>query len=210
MDVRSRQELRIGVLVVAGLAALVTLVLVSDRISFDPGYRVTVLMRDAGGLNVGSPVKLSGVEIGTVRSITTNSKGEIRAEAMIQSDYRLSSSMPLELASRGIFSDGYLSFSAPTQPEDQPLPVDGTAMITADSTFIERVSRQADDILTGFSDILNEPNRQAVSTILQNAAALSSESLALVKEVRLHNKDVAGLLAELQVLVRDSSSKVSS
>ena len=199
---RNRQELRIGLLVIAALTSLVVLVLVSDRISFDPGYRITVQMRDAGGLNVGSPVKLSGVQIGTVRSISANSLGEINAVVTIDSEYQLSESMPLELASQGIFGDGFLSFSAPSVIPDIPIVTDGTAVIQADSTFFERVSAQAGEILTGVSELTNQRNRESIATILRNMATLSDTAVTLSQSWQAHDQALGQVLATSDQLLR--------
>ncbi|MDA3963763.1 MAG: MlaD family protein, partial [Planctomycetota bacterium] len=81
MDSTARLEMRIGLLVIAGVTALVVLILVSDRVSFDSSYRVTVYLQDAGGLNVGSPVKLAGINIGTVELIrpASDPRGQVQA-----------------------------------------------------------------------------------------------------------------------------------
>ena len=115
-------ELRVGLLVIAGLIAMVVTVLASDRVSFEGLYRVTVFMSDAGNLRPGSPVRLSGIKIGAVDHIQTSddSRGSIRVEVSVVDSITLYETSELTLATDGILGDSHLSFSAPGEPRGEP------------------------------------------------------------------------------------------
>ena len=137
------QEFRIGLLVVAGFVAVVLLILVSDRITFDSYYRVTAYMENAAGLQTGSPVELTGIQIGEIDSIQTSKSetapGAVIAVLRINDRYTLYSTSTLTVASSGIFGDSFLSFSTQAPEDDKLLAKDGTAIVVAAPGFIDEV-----------------------------------------------------------------------
>ncbi|MBA3938198.1 MAG: MCE family protein, partial [Planctomycetes bacterium] len=67
----SQLEMRVGLLIVAGLVATVVMILAADHLHFERVYRVSAIVVDAGGLRAHSPVTLSGIRIGEVESLAT-------------------------------------------------------------------------------------------------------------------------------------------
>ena len=62
-------EARVGIFVIAALLVLVGFVLMLGDFSLSPGYQVFADYAYAGSLQVGAPVKLSGVKVGRVAEI---------------------------------------------------------------------------------------------------------------------------------------------
>lgn len=209
-------EVRIGLLVVAAVAATVVLILASDRISFDGSYRVTVYLQDAGGLNVGSPVKLSGIPVGSVQAIapTRDPRGPIKAAIQISERYRISESARFELSSSGIFGDSFISIIPPSGPDGGELPVDDSAEVVASRAFIARATTQAQDIIDGLADLLDEQTRGEVERLVSGGADLVDEGTSLVRELRASVAqldtvvaDVGGLVDELRATQRDLGAR---
>src|SRR3954469_6139720 len=102
LDMRPSQrlEIKVGLLIIAGVVALVTMVMMSDKVSFERYYRVAAYMKDAGGLRLKSPVTLSGIGVGHVDHISqaTNPRGPIRVDLKILNGIRIPSDAELELA----------------------------------------------------------------------------------------------------------------
>ena len=72
MDMR-RVEILVGVFVIAGIAAMIALALkISsiNRLTGDSTYRVYAKFENIGGLKVRSPIKVGGVVVGRVATIT--------------------------------------------------------------------------------------------------------------------------------------------
>lgn len=168
-----RYEFRVGLLIVAGMIATVVLVLMSDRISFDSYYRVTAFLEEAGGLRSGSHVELAGIPIGSVVSVRAadDTRGDIRAELSINSEYDLYESNRLTVATKGILGDTFLSFSG-TGDEDrgEPLPKDGTAVVQAVPGFFDEIKRQGEEIVAGIRDILDDETRGHTKSIIADTS----------------------------------------
>ena len=178
------QEFRIGLLVVAGFVAVVLLILVSDRITFDSYYRVTAYMENAAGLQTGSPVELTGIQIGEIDSIQTSKSetapGAVIAVLRINDRYTLYSTSTLTVASSGIFGDSFLSFSTQTPEDDKLLAKDGTAIVVAAPGFIDEVRGKGEQIINSVADLLDDDMRANVKRLVSEGADAASETKKLV------------------------------
>jgi len=203
-----RLELKVGLLIVAGLVAVVMIILVSDRFSFDGNYRVNAFLKDAGGLRSGSPVTLAGLPIGKIESISTDSgqpRHPVKVTMAIKNTYRLPVSSTLTVATSGIFGDSYLAFSGSGSPANTSdlLPLDGSATVYATSGFFDTATQEALALLANVNDLLGPDARGDAKRLLRNAADLAGESVALAKELRTQVKAAEGALANLDTLGKE-------
>jgi len=200
-----RLELRVGALILAGIIAVVMIILISDRISFTGDYRLTAYLKDAGGLHGGSPVTLSGLPIGKVVEISTNSTDAhhpVRVVMEIKNTYRLPRSVTLTLATSGIFGDAYLAFSGSGSPGKGTdlLPTDGTATVLASRGFFDTATEEAMTMLASVNDILSPEVRSDVKRLLNHAANLAEKSSELVVKLNAQTQHIESSLANLEKL----------
>lgn len=101
-------EITVGLFVAVGIAALVMLAMkVSNLGAFSDteGYNINARFENIGGLKVRSPVRLSGVRVGRVSSISYDQDGyEAVVEMTIAADY---DRLPLDTTAN-IFTSGLL------------------------------------------------------------------------------------------------------
>lgn len=209
-----RLELRVGLLIVAGLAATVAIILVSDRFSFERNYEVTAFLENSGGLRQGSPVTLSGIRIGKVESISSvqDKRGAIKVLMSINTDYLLPSDVTLQLATNGIFGDSFLAFSGSGKPTVDYLRTDGTAVVEASRGFFDEVSAYAVQILNGVNDLLGPETRSDVKQLVRGAAELASNSAEIARDLRQETKKIDELITnlnELTVGLKESTGKIA-
>lgn len=75
-----RRELRVGLFVIAGLAAvLIILFMMTDPATFRGRYELSTVVENAGGIRSGDPVQMRGVNIGRVRRFSLVPEGVIIA-----------------------------------------------------------------------------------------------------------------------------------
>src|SRR4029450_4536940 len=93
-------ELRVGVLVIASLIVLgVTILYVGSggTSPFAPKYTIKAMMSDVNGLKPGAPVRLGGVEVGTVTKVEVAPEGAAgRVEVVMRIDRRVKSRITTE------------------------------------------------------------------------------------------------------------------
>src|SRR4051812_21497948 len=197
MSASSRLELRVGMLIVAGLAAVVILILVSDRFSFDETYQVTAYLDNASGLSVGTPVTLSGIRVGKIESIRTVSdkRGAVEIKLSINERYRLPVDVRLHVASSGIFGDAFLEFTGSGQITNQLLPVDGSAEVVASPGFFDKASNQALGIMEALNDILDDKTRERAKQLVASAADVAGKGSGLIDQLRADSEALRGAIA---------------
>lgn len=195
-------ELKVGLLIVAGLVATVALFLATDRIRFDRHYRVAAYVADAAGLRQQSPVTLSGIRIGEVEGFdaVTDPRGSIRVILRINQRYPIPSDAALTIASSGIFGDSYLAFAGSGKLDVTPLATDGTAEVKAGSGFLDKAGKQAETILAGASDLLSSDTRQDAKRLVKGAADLAEAGVRVAAAVEQQTKALGETLASVKAL----------
>jgi phospholipid/cholesterol/gamma-HCH transport system substrate-binding protein len=180
-------EVRVGILVIVGLLAVVAAILLSDRVSFERDYTVSVYVQDAGGLREQSPATLAGLRIGEVVSIdpVRGEAGPIRARVTISSRYPLPTGTTVVLATSGIFGDSSLAFSVPEglRPDAGDLPMDGSARLIAGKGFLDEITGQAKGIVAALGDVLAEDARADIKSLLASSADLAASLQVQAAEV---------------------------
>ncbi len=83
-------ETVVGLFILLGLAVISVLVFIiaGKQKLFEPRYRLTALFSQVGGLKVGSPVRLAGLEVGNVESLDFTADGKVLAILSIQTRYQ--------------------------------------------------------------------------------------------------------------------------
>jgi phospholipid/cholesterol/gamma-HCH transport system substrate-binding protein len=85
-------ELRVGVLVIASLAVLAVTILYvggGGMSPFAPKYEIKAMMSDVNGLKEGAPVRLGGVEVGTVTKVELAPSARGMVEVTMKIDRRV-------------------------------------------------------------------------------------------------------------------------
>jgi len=115
MDTR-RVEILVGLFVMAGIAAMVALALkISsiNRLTGDSTYRVYARFENIGGLKVRSPVKIGGVVVGRIATITLDQQSLTPVvEMAISHQY---GSLPIDTSAKintaGLLGEQYVGLS---------------------------------------------------------------------------------------------------
>ena len=96
------RELRVGVFVILGVAAILTALFTLTDASFFRGrYIVRTVVTDAGGIRRGDPVQLRGVNIGRVTSFRISREG-VAVNLEIDGQYPIPSDSKVELRSSSL------------------------------------------------------------------------------------------------------------
>jgi phospholipid/cholesterol/gamma-HCH transport system substrate-binding protein len=110
-------ELRVGVVVIASLFILALTILYvggGGASALAPRYEIRALMSDVNGLKEGAPVRLGGVEVGTVRNVELASGGmiEVRMRLDRRVKDRITSESRATLGSLGMLGEKAVDLTA--------------------------------------------------------------------------------------------------
>ncbi len=202
----STLELKVGLLILIGIVSTVVLVLMTDRIRFDRFYTVKAYVGDAAGLRPNSPVTVDGIRVGEVVSLNAVSdpRGNIQVVMRINEQTKIPSDSKLTIASSGIFGDSFFAFSGSVDPKARSLPLDGSAEVQASRGFLDKASQQAENILSGVSDLLDSEFRNDVKRLMKNAADMAENGASLAKHLDEQTKSLNDTLLSVNELSRET------
>lgn len=206
-------EFKVGLLIIAGIAAILSLVLISDRLRFDRYYQVSTYLADAAGLRIESPVTLAGMRIGEVERLypVQDPRGVVKAVLRINQRFELPANATVTMSSSGIFGDSYLAFSAPNGTADsRRMAMDGSAEVVASKGFLENASQQADHLLKAANELMGAEMRSEMKRLVTNAADLAKVGTDLAKHLDDQNRQLGETLTAVKNLADELKSRIAS
>ncbi|HSE53473.1 MAG TPA: MlaD family protein [Gemmatimonadales bacterium] len=204
MDLHYKQEATVGALVLVGALLFIggTMWLGGRRLSTRP--TVAVQFADAGTLKRGSPVRVSGVQLGMVDEIEFQGYGKVLVHLDLEEAASPRRDASAELATVGLVADAVINFNPGTAP--QPLAEDAVIIGTVAPGFMDigtKLGDQASSVLGG----VNEIRFKEVSEDLQRSLR-AFERLAGV-----YSNTVTGPIAQLTTTMqglRTVSARIDS
>jgi phospholipid/cholesterol/gamma-HCH transport system substrate-binding protein len=188
MDLHYKQEATVGALVLVGLLLFIggTMWLGGKRFSTRP--TVAVQFTDAGTLKRGSPVRVSGVQLGMVDDIEFQGYGKVLVHLDVEEAASPRRDATAELATVGLVADPVINFNPGTASE--PLPEDAVIIGTVARGFMDigaAVGDQAKDVLGGISQIqfkeISEDLRKTMASFERLAVVFSNTRTGPVAEM---------------------------
>jgi phospholipid/cholesterol/gamma-HCH transport system substrate-binding protein len=167
MDLHYKQEVTVGTLVVVGAALFIWGTMWLGGRSFSREPTVAIAFSDAGTLKRGSPVKISGVQLGTVQEIDYQDYGKVLIRIDLDPRVKPRRDAAAELASVGLVADAVINFNPGVAPE--PLAPDAVIVGTVDKGFMalgEELSTKAKEVMGGLSDVANKRLADDISRTL--------------------------------------------
>ncbi len=213
-------EIKVGLLIVVAIVATIAMILLSDKITLERNYRLSVYLTDAGGLRIESPVTLSGITIGAVESISAvdnpSAPGAIRAIVKIKSSADIPQQASVSLVTSGLFGDASLAFNDDPmlhKKTDRLLAKDGTASVVAMPGFFDEASAQAKSILKSVNQLITPESAADAKRLVKNAADLTGEGAELAKTLNGQRERMVTILANLEATsasLRSSATKLDT
>ena len=102
-----------------------------------------------------------------IKLTTLPERETVRVDIQILERYQIAENSSLQLATKGIFGDAYLSFSAPAEEGTGFLPQDGSAAVVVEPTFFDKATKQLETISEGLAEVLGDDNRQNMSVLIR-------------------------------------------
>lgn len=152
MPRRRRNEIKVGLLVLAALTVLAVGILLIGQQSnlFRPTNRYFIEYNNVAGLAAGNPVQLNGVDVGRVSSvILPEDPGEMNLRVWISVDERYASRIRQDSEARiktlGLLGDKFIEISSGS-PDFPPIP-DGGQIPTSPATSLDQLMASGEDMM---------------------------------------------------------------
>jgi phospholipid/cholesterol/gamma-HCH transport system substrate-binding protein len=158
-------QLRVGLMVLVSLAVFgVGVFFISGQVGFfAPKYTLKTYFSGASGLRSGSQVRVAGVPVGVVKSISISSfvepnrAVEVTMRIPISYQKEIREDSVAHLATAGLLGDAFVDISR-GQP-DQPVVKDGGVVKSVEEADIKRIVQNTNDVISNLrvlSDKLND------------------------------------------------------
>lgn len=211
-----------GGLIVASLAILIGLNTLEVQDKYHIEFRESV-----SGLEVGAPVKLRGVQIGTVRNIQVAPKNVeiIRVKIVVKARAPIKRDTKAYIRMQGITGLKYLELSGGTN-EAEPLPDGGTieagkGAFAAITGRAEQISIKAEKLVNNLLYMTRPENQTHFDSIVQKTdkalsdiAALTDQGTKLAKQgnalLEDNKKTIDAFLNDLQTITSDLRKAVET
>ncbi len=176
MDLHYRQEITVGTLVLSGVAAFILGTMwLSGRESRSGRRMVEVEFADVGNMKRGNPVKVSGVQLGTVQDIAFREVGSVRVTLNMDPRIQPKTDATARLGSVGLVGDIVILFD-PGRAGD-PLPPGAVLKGTADRGFMDignDLSAEAKATMTSLREVANTELADDLRKTLQSFQRLAN------------------------------------
>jgi len=147
-------KVRLGIFIAVGLVLFVLAIFIigKQKNMFDPVIKLTTRFQNVGGLQVGSTVRFSGINVGTVDNIRIINDSTVKVDMLIKKDVQrfLRSDSEAGIGSEGLIGDKILVLSqgnpkskivkdGQTIPSSEPVETDAimaSLQVTADNAAV--------------------------------------------------------------------------
>jgi phospholipid/cholesterol/gamma-HCH transport system substrate-binding protein len=187
------QEIKVGLFIFVGIALAFIFVfsIGGEKHLFEDQYTLYVDFKDVGGLRAGAPVRLAGVDVGTVEMVSFSSELTsklIRVELKIKTDVkdRIRKNSIASIKTKGVLGDKYISITMGNP--DEKILEDGKHLTSSETVelfgYLERADRIVDNTvsITESLDTFLKPIKDKESG--ENVASIIAAADEIVKEVK--------------------------
>jgi len=180
-------EIRAGIVALLAVASLVgSIIFLRGGIEFrDRGYDLYVVVANAGGMTVGAPVQMAGVEVGRVTRLDLTAQRRAQITIRIRQGVSIPTGSRFAIASSGLLGDRLITISP--EPGD-PAPIEPGTIVTGVDPFtidelfdrVVVVARRAEDTLISLNRLISDP---ALATSLTESARNAREITIVMRRV---------------------------
>jgi len=170
-------EAKVGLFAVLGvLALLASILLLTGGITLrEGGYDLHVRVKDAGGVTISAPVRMSGIQVGRVQGLDLTPERQAVIRIRIRQEVTIPTGSRFSIATSGLLGDRFITIT-PGPATAAPI-APGTTVVAADPFTVDQlfervvaVARQAEEALANINRLVGDPTLpSALSETVRNA-----------------------------------------
>jgi len=208
-------ELKVGAVVLIGVAVLAAFILQMDDTSNLFGtsadvYRVNIRFDTIAGLGIDAPVRLAGVPVGRVESINLTDAGQALVTLRINDGVILRQDATASVASLGLLGEKYLEVT-PGTPGAAVVADGGSiqpgAAVSVDQmvAVMNQIASDAQEMTNALSNVFgSEAGEARMGRILDNLEQVTADIGAIARGNRENITSTTANIEELTAALRDS------
>ncbi|OGS20411.1 MAG: hypothetical protein A2252_10255 [Elusimicrobia bacterium RIFOXYA2_FULL_39_19] len=184
-----RKETQLGLFILLGIIAIAITILTIQNINLESGYRLNVTFNDVSNLMEKAWVRISGVKVGKIESITLYDK-KVKVTIWIKSGVKIHKDAQASVQSTGILGVKYIEMTLGS--EDAPLFNNGDFIEGKDPVSIDKMLSEGlsgvGNLTKSLGDIAgNGDLAKNLNELLRNAREISEKLNRQLDENKLEN-----------------------
>lgn len=134
------RELKLGIFVFLGIVLLGIGILMLGEVRFEKGYQIYIFFNDVGGLLDKAPVRIAGVQVGTVKKIALE-KNKAKVTVWVKEEIKIYQDATASIITSGVVGMKYLEM---VRGDEHKRPLeDGDSITGFDPVSFDRAVNQA-------------------------------------------------------------------
>ena len=217
---QEKLELKVGLFVILSLAVLTALVFKAGNFKTDAGYTVRFRFTSVRGIESGAPVRLAGVNVGTVRDVNVvkDAESQTQAELLVwlRKDVTIEEDALVRISSLGVLGDKFVEIVPGIHEKrlEEGGVISGQTPIVMED--VAESSRQLisniDTAIANVNELVGDPAfKKSVKQTFQQTEAFSTdlkEMSANIKEIGENLKDASKSAKIILGRIRDGEGSV--
>lgn len=229
-------ELKVGIFTLFGLLILIFIIIsIGDFHIYQKGYKINILFNKVEGLEIASPIRLSGMEVGEVKEMLVDNN-KIRVVVWIKNNVPIRADSKITINSLGIIGEKYIEITRGSPSarllnnEDTIVGIDpvsvGSLLYKAEGVILnlERATGRIEEMLQGSVkkidihkivkttlDILNNINtiiKENKQNIKKTFVDLDESSIALVRAAEIASISIKNIEKNVDTLIKDTDTLI--
>lgn len=196
---RFSMEMKVGSFILITIISIILFVVIQAKGGKYKGYEVSANFDYVSGLEAGSPVRVSGVRVGEVKSIEIiyDTTPKVSVKMKIRQDVKISKNSRITIQTLGIIGEKYVEI-APSKDIEYIKP--GEVIAGENPLSLERMADVGQSIVVRFNDILGDIRS------ITGEKELQKDIKTLVKGVASSTEKIEGVFEGLTSVTNEISA----
>jgi len=209
-------EFKVGLFTIIALLLLFVFIFTQTKKGQWRGYEIGVTFDYIGGLDIGAPVRLSGVRVGEVRSIEILSepRPKVLIKLRLKRDVKIGKNSRITIKTLGIIGEKYVEILPSSEKEYinkgeivegiNPLSLEKFVSIGQDAIL------NLNSILTDIKKLTSDAKVQKnVREILKETAVASKQLNTVLKQIKTLSVSIGKTNKEIRKVIKENSPKIA-
>jgi len=209
-------EFKVGLFTIIALLLLFVFIFTQTKKGQWRGYEIGVTFDYIGGLDIGAPVRLSGVRVGEVRSIEILSepKPKVLIKLRLKRDVKIGKNSRITIRTLGIIGEKYVEILPSSEKEYiskgeivegvNPLSLEKFVSIGQDAIF--NLNSILTDIKKLTSDVKVQKN---IREILKETSIASKQMNTVLRQLKTLSVSIDKTNKEIRKVIKENSPKIA-
>ncbi|MCM8762505.1 MAG: MlaD family protein [Candidatus Omnitrophica bacterium] len=201
-------EVRVGIFVIITILLAAVFIVTQATTGKYRGYEIGVIFDYVGGLESGSPVRVSGVRAGEVKKIEIlyEAQPKVLARVKIRPDIKISTGSRITIQTLGLIGEKYIEITpSPEKKYIEP----GEIVEGENPLSMEKLVEAGQNMIIGLNRILTDIDTiTGDKAFRENVKSVFAEASSMVKKMETLTANLTDTTEKINKIVSDNATKI--